>query len=252
METDPTTGRRPFWIEPHDHSLAFPDVELALREPDGLLAVGGDLSPQRIFNAYRHGIFPWYSDGQPILWWSPDPRSVLLPERLKISRSLRKTLRRGRFRVTLDKAFEAVIAACAAPRRDSDGTWITAEMAQAYRRLHHLGVAHSAECWNGERLVGGLYGLAIGRVFFGESMFSRESDASKTAFAFLVRQLRAWGFRLIDCQVHSPHLASLGAEQLARAEFVARLEDLCAQAPDVHDWRRDADTLDHGWDGASP
>jgi leucyl/phenylalanyl-tRNA--protein transferase len=227
----------PFWIHPSDTSLAFPDVSLALREPDGLLAVGGDLTPERILAGYRRGIFPWYGEDQPILWWSPDPRTVLYPDRFRLSKSLRRTLRRGRFGVTLDRAFERVIDACAAPRRGSAGTWITRDMAAAYTQLHSEGHAHSAECWLDDRLVGGLYGVAVGRIFFGESMFSRESDASKVAFAHLVRQLRAWGFALIDCQVHSEHLASLGAEQIPRAAFIRELDRWCA-----------ADGIDQAWE----
>jgi leucyl/phenylalanyl-tRNA--protein transferase len=222
-------NRRPFLLSPADPGEAFPDVNLALREPDGLLAVGGDLSTRRILSAYRHGIFPWYSDEQPILWWSPDPRTVLFPDALKVSRSLRKTLNQQRFRVTLDQAFNAVILACAEPRSDTSGTWITHEMADAYCDLHEQGAAHSVECWRDDRLVGGLYGVAIGRVFFGESMFSRESDASKVAFCHLVRQLQAWGFGLIDCQVYSSHLASLGATEIPRRRFVKYLDVLCTE-----------------------
>ena len=217
----------PFWIHPGDTSLSFPDTSLALREPDGLLAVGGDLAPDRLLAAYRRGIFPWYSEEQPILWWSPDPRTVLFPERLSISRSLRKRLRQMRFQVTLDQAFDDVINACAEPRPGSSGTWITAEMNEAYSRLHRSGYAHSVECRHQGKLVGGLYGVALGRVFFGESMFSHETDASKVAFAHLVRQLAAWDFALIDCQVYSSHLASLGAEEISRSEFVKQLDLLC-------------------------
>ena len=165
------TTQSPYWIEPGDPDLTFPDVNLAMREPDGLLAVGGDLTSERVLSAYRHGIFPWYSDNQPILWWSPDPRTVLFPSRLRISRSLRKTLRTARFEVTMDQAFRDVIVACAAPRPGSCGTWITRAMADAYSELHTRGSAHSVECWLAGQLVGGLYGVAIGRVFFGESMF---------------------------------------------------------------------------------
>jgi leucyl/phenylalanyl-tRNA--protein transferase len=203
----------------------FPDPALAETEPNGLLAVGGDLSPQRLRNAYRLGIFPWYSAGQPILWWSPDPRLVLFPDGLRISRSLRRTLRRGTFSISLDRAFGAVIRACAAPRPDADGTWILPEIARAYERLHALGLAHSAEAWQDDELVGGLYGVAIGRTFFGESMFSRASDASKVALVHLVRSLAAWGYALIDCQVYTPHLASLGAVEIPRAEFQRRLAE---------------------------
>lgn len=211
----------PYWLDPHDRSYAFPPVEQALREPDGLLAVGGDLAPERILSAYRHGIFPWFSPGQPILWWSPDPRAVLFPEKLKVSRSLRKTLNKGSFHVTFDSAFHEVIRACAdTPRRDQPGTWITPEMQQAYIRLHQLGHAHSAESWQGEELVGGLYGIRLGRVFYGESMFSRRTDASKVAFVHLVRRLQEEGVELIDCQVTTEHLLSLGAEAIPRRRFI--------------------------------
>jgi leucyl/phenylalanyl-tRNA--protein transferase len=238
--------QRPFWISPADPSHAFPDVNLALRDPDGLLAVGGDLSSERILAAYRHGIFPWYSDEQPILWWSPDPRTILLPTSLKVSRSLRKTLNRQRFRVTLDTAFQEVITACAEPRARSFGTWITRDMADAYCKLHTQGFAHSVECWREERLTGGLYGVAIDRVFFGESMFSRESNASKVAFCHLVRQLAAWGFGLIDCQVYSSHLASLGAMEIPRSRFVQHLDILC-DGNQHTDWEFDAGLLAKPW-----
>ncbi len=202
----------------------FPDPATAETEPDGLLAVGGDLSPVRLLNAYRRGIFPWYSAGQPLLWWSPDPRMVLFPERLHVSRSLRKSLRRDRYRVTFDRDFGAVIRACAAPREPEGGTWITPEMVAAYEELHRQGVAHSVEAWRGEELAGGLYGLFLGRIFFGESMFSRQSDASKVAFVHLVRTLKELGCPLIDCQVHSRHLESLGAERIPRRRFLRILE----------------------------
>jgi leucyl/phenylalanyl-tRNA--protein transferase len=217
----------PFWLEPDSDPASFPDPGYALQEPDGLLAVGGDLSPARLLNAYRQGIFPWYSDGQPILWWSPNPRAVLYPEKLRISRSLRKTLRRAPFRITLDSAFAEVIAACSEPRPDQAGTWITEEMRQAYIQLHRIGFAHSVECWEGEALVGGLYGVSLGKVFFGESMFARRSDASKVGFAHLVEQLKLWGFGLIDCQVHTGHLASLGAEDIPREHFLELLDSWC-------------------------
>ena len=219
--------QRPLWIAPGNRDLTFPDVNLALREPDGLLAIGGDLTPERVLAAYRQGIFPWYSDSQPILWWSPDPRTVLYPDSLKLSRSLRKTLRRGRFNVTMDKAFREVIGGCAGPRPGNSGTWITADMTRTYCILHETGFAHSVECWLDEQLVGGLYGVSLGRVFFGESMFSRATDASKVAFAHLVRQLRAWDFGLIDCQVYSAHLASLGAEEIPRSLFIKHLDLMC-------------------------
>jgi leucyl/phenylalanyl-tRNA--protein transferase len=217
----------PFWLDPESDPARFPDPGYALEEPNGLLAVGGDLSPARLLNAYRQGIFPWYSDEQPILWWSPNPRAVLFPDKLKISRSLRKNLRKRAFHVTLDTDFTSVIQACSEPRDDSDGTWITDEMKQAYIQLHRIGFAHSVECWEGDELVGGLYGVSMGKVFFGESMFSRRSDASKIGFAHLVEQLKEWEFGLIDCQVHSSHLASLGAEDVPRGEFLELLDVWC-------------------------
>jgi len=227
----------PFWLPAGNTGMEFPDASLALTEPDGLLAAGGDLSPQRLLNAYRNGIFPWYSDGQPILWWSPDPRTVLYPEKPKISRSLRKVLRQQRFELSYDRAFEQVIRACAEPRREEAGTWITAAMKQAYTELHRLGHAHSVECWQNNALVGGLYGVSIGRVFFGESMFSRATDASKVAFVTLARQLAQWNFALVDCQVYSPHLASLGACIIPRAEFLQLHDELCQQTPANETWR---------------
>ena len=215
------------WLESGGPVHAFPPVGRALREPNGLLAAGGDLRPERLLAAYRRGIFPWYEQGQPILWWSPDPRAVLYPHELRVSRSLRRTLARGELRTTFDTAFEAVVASCAAPRPDAVGTWITPEMAAAYTELHRLGWAHSVETRRGDELVGGLYGVAIGRVFFGESMFSRVTDASKIALVALVARLRERGFALIDCQVASAHLASLGAVEMPRRQFLHELEALC-------------------------
>jgi len=225
-----------FWVQANRMADDFPDTEEALQEPDGLLAAGGDLSPERLLSAYRNGIFPWFSAGQPILWWAPDPRSVLFPDRLKISRSLAKTLRRNRFEVSVDTAFSAVMHGCAEPRRDQPGTWITDTMLEAYTTLHRHGYAHSIECWHDGVLAGGLYGVAIGRVFFGESMFTRERDASKVALVALVERLRAWDFRLIDCQIHNPHLASLGAEVIPRTDFNRLLGDYCAAAPQPEAW----------------
>ena len=219
------------WLAPDDEDTPLPPPEYALREPDGLLAGGGSLSPKRLIDAYRCGIFPWYSAGQPILWWSPDPRAVLLPTHLKVSRSLRKRIRQARYTITYDQAFPAVVAACAAPRRGADGTWITQQMQRAYLHLHELGVAHSAEAWLNGVLVGGLYGVALGRVFFGESMFSRATDASKVAFVQLVQHLADHGYMLIDCQVHSEHLASLGAEDIPRREFIDLLKHWCDAPP---------------------
>ena len=217
----------PFWLEADSNPAHFPNPCFALEEPNGLLAVGGDLSPARLLNAYRQGIFPWYSDGQPILWWSPAPRAVLFPEQLKIRRSLRKRLRNGGFQLSLDSAFGEVIKACSAARQHQDGTWITAEMKQAYMHLHRLGFAHSVEVWLDGKLVGGLYGVSMGKVFFGESMFSKERDASKVALVYLVRQLLAWEFALIDCQVGSAHLASLGACEIPRERFLELLDQHC-------------------------
>ena len=205
---------------------AFPPVEKALLEPNGLLAAGADLSLERLLEAYKQGIFPWYNPGSPILWWSPDPRMVLFPDELKISHSLRKALRRQHYEIRMDTAFAQVIQACAAPRDASLGTWISSPMQIAYIRLHEAGFAHSVETWIDGELAGGLYGVALGRVFFGESMFSRVNNASKIALAHLVRQLQAWKFGLIDCQMSTPHLASLGAREIPRAEFSALLAKL--------------------------
>ncbi|HLU65384.1 MAG TPA: leucyl/phenylalanyl-tRNA--protein transferase [Kofleriaceae bacterium] len=202
--------------------LAFPPPELA--EESGLLAVGGDLRPERLLLAYQLGIFPWYHDGLPILWYSPDPRMVLEADRLVVNRSLRKSIRRGRYQVTLDTAFDRVIRACAeVPRPGQDGTWITSDMLAAYLRLHEIGYAHSVEAWDGAELAGGLYGVSLGGAFFGESMFARAPDASKVAFVALVEQLLRWDIRLIDCQVHTEHLERFGAEEWPRERYLARL-----------------------------
>jgi leucyl/phenylalanyl-tRNA--protein transferase len=200
----------------------FPGPELA--EPDGLLAVGGDLSPRRLLLAYSMGIFPWFNEGDPILWWSPDPRCILEPDQLKISRSLAKILRQGVFSVTFDQAFDQVISACARLRLEGgEGTWITDEMRQAYCLLHELGYAHSVESWKEGKLEGGLYGVCLGRCFFGESMFHRKANASKVALVTLAQRLQRHGFELIDCQLPTPHLESLGARQLPREEYLRRL-----------------------------
>ena len=230
------------WLDPDNDEQPFPHPERALREPDGLLAAGGSLSPRRLLRAYRRGIFPWYSPGQPILWWSPDPRLILLPEALRISRSLRKTLRRAVFKVSADCAFEAVISACAAPRA-VPGTWITADMHRAYMRLHRLGHAQSIETWQDGELVGGLYGVAVGRVFYGESMFSRVDDASKVALALLAAQLRRWSFAVIDCQVRTEHLLRLGAVEIPRATFLSLLERYCPLPGQEGAWQLDPDLL---------
>lgn len=214
----------------------FPPAHKALKSPNGLLAVGGCLSVPRLLNAYRQGIFPWYNPDEPILWWSPDPRLVLFPEQLVVSRSLRKTLRQKRFTFTIDRAFDAVIAACAMPRTEDAGTWITQEINEAYCELHRMGIAHSAEAWQDGELVGGLYGVAMGRVFFGESMFHTKTDASKVAFACLVEKLKAWDYQLVDCQVHTPHLASLGAVNCSRTEFMQLLNAYCDMPPHPLAW----------------
>ncbi|MGH7147059.1 MAG: leucyl/phenylalanyl-tRNA--protein transferase [Nitrospiraceae bacterium] len=209
-----------FVLASNGQDLRFPPIDQA--SPEGLLAVGGDLRPERLLEAYRHGIFPWYSDDQPILWWSPDPRTVLFPDKLHISRSLKRSFRPGLFSVTLDQCFRDVMKHCAEPRPQypDGGTWITAEMLEAYQRLHELGYAHSVETWQEGQLVGGLYGVALGGVFFAESMFARVSDASKVALVSLVRQLQTWGFRLMDCQQSSPHVMALGAESIPRRDFL--------------------------------
>jgi len=225
-------------LNPHDRNQPFPDVSLALKEPNGLLAVGGCLSPRRLVNAYRHGIFPWYGEGEPILWWSPDPRLVLFPEKLHVSRRLRKTMKGTEFSCSYDTCFDQVIDACAETRARADGTWISPEIRQAYCQLHELGLAHSFETRRDGKLVGGLYGLSLGRVFFGESMFHRESDASKAAFAFAVKHLQEWGYRLIDCQVYTDHLVSLGAEEIPRKAFILLLDDYCDLPPSVSAWRK--------------
>jgi leucyl/phenylalanyl-tRNA---protein transferase len=213
------------WLKPSDPVEAFPPVTRALEDPDGLLCAGGDLDPARILAAYRRGIFPWYAEGQPILWWSPDPRMVLFPDELRVTRSLRKNLRHRGYRVTFDAAFAQVVAECAdSGTRAFEGTWISPDMYAAYVELHRQGHAHSVEVWLGERLVGGLYGLELGHVFFGESMFSTATDASKVALFHQVAALRSRGIELIDCQVASDHLFSLGARLIPRLEFVARLE----------------------------
>jgi leucyl/phenylalanyl-tRNA--protein transferase len=223
----------------------FPPIGRALRSPNGLLAAGGDLSAPRLLEAYRHGIFPWFSPGEPILWWSPDPRMVLIPGEINISRSFAKVLRNTAYEVRCDTAFEQVMRGCAAPRANHKsgghhGTWISEDMIAAYCALHELGYAHSVETWMDGKLTGGLYGIAIGRMFYGESMFSHASNASKLALAHLARQLERWQFGMIDCQMNTPHLASLGAREIPRGEFIARLRELINCEP-VKRWQFDAD-----------
>ena len=218
-----------FCLQDNSFVDCLPDASLALDEPDGLLAMGGKLDPEILLDAYKKGIFPWYSEEQPIMWWSPNPRCVLFPEDIKISRSLRKTLRKEIFKVTFDQAFGEVIEACAKPRPDSAGTWITPAIKTAYQLLYDQGYAHSVECWHQDRLVGGLYGIAIGKVFFGESMFSLINDASKVALIYLVKQLIGSQFTLLDCQVTTKHLLSLGACEIPRQQFLSLLMQYCSK-----------------------
>lgn len=220
-------GNKLYWVADNVIAEDFPDVDSALRDPDGLLAIGGDLDPGRLLDAYRRGIFPWYSQGQPVLWWSPDPRCVLKPSDVRVSRSLGKTLRRGHLRVTFNRAFERVVRRCAEPRRGNSDTWITSDVETAYTSLYRRGHALSVETWHGDELAGGLYGVVLGRVFFGESMFSRVTDASKVALVHLARQLDARGFRLIDCQIYSRHLSTLGAKPIPRKLFTSILRNYC-------------------------
>jgi leucyl/phenylalanyl-tRNA--protein transferase len=221
------------WLRPEDPPDAFPPVTEALDDPNGLLCAGGDLSPARLLEGYRRGIFPWYAEGQPILWWSPDPRAVLLPREFHVSRRLARTLRNQGYTNSVDAAFDEVVRNCGDRSLRPEGTWITPAMREAYHRLHRLGYAHSVETWLGARLAGGVYGVALGRVFFGESMFSLERDASKVAMARLVEELLGRGYELIDCQVASAHLASLGARSMPRTAFVARLQQtILGPSPD--------------------
>lgn len=224
------------WLPPDCPADSFPAVTTALDEPDGLLAAGGDLSPERLLRAYRNGIFPWYDEGQPLLWWSPDPRCVFLPGDYRISRRLRRSLRTSSAEIRIDTAFADVIRACAGARRSQQGTWITADMIDAYYRLHELGWAHSIEVWDSGSLVGGLYGLAIGAAFFGESMFSTSPNASKFALLVLAGMLDSGAFTILDCQVVSGHLLSLGARTLPRSRFVQQLESACSAPKRFENW----------------
>lgn len=216
--------------------IRFPDPTQAECDPDGLIAVGGDLSPRRLLNAYRQGIFPWYSEHQPVLWWSPDPRTLLYPEQLHVSRSLRRQMRRGGLTLRMDSAFDEVVAGCAGPRRDQDGTWILPEVQDAYIHLHHIGVAHSIELWERRRLVGGMYGVALGGAFFGESMFSLTPNASKIVMVHLCEQLLAHGFHFLDCQVFNPHLGRMGAVEVPRSVFLQQLDHALLSDADHRIW----------------
>ena len=216
----------------------FPDVDTALENPNGLLAAGGDLSPQRLLDAYAHGIFPWYSQGEPILWWSPDPRMVFATDMAHVSTRLRRWLRGCDWTIRADTAFAQVMRACAAPRATQHGTWITREMLDAYTGLHALGYAHSVEVYDSERLVGGIYGVAVGHMFFGESMFSAATNASKVALLALCRVLRGWGFPLLDAQVESPHLLTLGAFNMPRKQFRSEVTRLCTMPDSTGAWRQ--------------
>lgn len=228
------------WLSERDSPQAFPPVERALSEPDGLLAAGGDLSPPRLLEAYRRGIFPWYSRGQPILWWCPDPRAVLRPDRMKVSRSLAKSIRNRGFETRIDCAFRDVLRYCGSTELRPGGTWLSPEMRAAYLRLHKLGYAHSVETWLNDRLVGGLYGIAVGRVFFGESMFSIERDASKVALKRLCDELLARGYHIIDCQMATSHLMSLGAELIPRSEFIEILREYVGTDLEAKPWNAPA------------
>ena len=222
-----------------DRRTPFPPVETALAEPDGLLAAGADLSAERLLAAYRQGIFPWFNEGQPILWWSPDPRMVLFPAELHVSRSLNKRLKKQDYEIRFDTAFREVVKACASvPRAGQDGTWITADMLAAYCNLHELGYAHSVETWMDGKLAGAIYGVAIGRMFYGESMFHRVTDASKIALVHLMRHLEKHGFGMMDCQMKTEHLASLGAREIPRIEFLRRLEELVNSPQEACKWKQ--------------
>ena len=230
------------WLDPSDANAPFPPVHRALRDPDGLLAVGGDLSVERLMHAYQNGIFPWYEADQPILWWSPDPRGVLHLDELHVSRSLRKKLRYierdGIWTITIDQAFKKTMLACAAPRAYAENTWITSDMVDAYVNLHKAGHAHSLEVWDeNNKLIGGIYGVASGAIFFGESMFSTETDSSKVAITYLVEYLKRWDYKMIDCQLPSEHLCTLGARAIPREAFLLILEKYLALSPAEQSWK---------------
>ena len=237
-----------FQLDGTPPDTGFPDPQLAESEPDGLLAVGGDLSRARLLHAYHQGIFPWYAEGQPLLWWSPDPRTVLYPGDVHVSRSLRRRLRKGGLILRIDQAFEQVTIGCAAPREGQDGTWLLPEMRCAYSELHRAGDAHSIELWQEDELVGGLYGVSLGQAFFGESMFSRVPDASKIVMVYLAELLGRHGFAFLDCQVFNPHLASMGALEISRSRFLDELHAATAQPGDTQTWQHpplDCRDLEH-------
>ncbi len=228
------------WLDSYNSNTPFPNTENALQNPEGLLAAGGDLSVTRLLNAYRNGIFPWYEDGQPILWWSPNPRGVLHTDRFRISASFRKILRKHKWIVTFDGDFKRTVISCAAPRSHARGTWITNEMTEAYTTLHQHRYAHSVELWDyQERLVGGIYGVMIGKMFFGESMFSFQTNASKVALAYVVSHLHHWDCPLLDCQLPSSHLSSLGAEAISRRDYINTMTPLCNKEQDCIKWKLD-------------
>lgn len=229
------------WLDPI--SCEFPPISSALDDPNGLLAAGGDLSPQRLLKAYSKGIFPWFNPGEPILWWSPDPRCSIEPGQIHLSRSLKKAIRKTDFELSFDRNFEEVVQACSQPRQYSEETWISTEMQTAYLKLHNSGHAHSVELWQDDQLCGGLYGIAIGKLFFGESMFSRRDNCSKIAFAFFARQLQKWGYALIDCQIENAHLTSMGAHTIPRTEFQRYLDNYLTEQPG-HEWVFDINEQD--------
>ena len=224
-----TSNNKLYWVTDNIIADTFPPVNSALRDPDGLLAIGGDLTVERLLDAYSKGIFPWYSQGQPVLWWSPDPRCVLVPEEIHISRSLSKTIRKNSFNVTFNTAFHDVIKKCAQPRKGNPDTWITNEIIHAYSELNDIGHILSVECWHNDLLVGGLYGVILGQIYFGESMFSHMPNASKVALAHLTTELKNRNFRLIDCQIFSKHLQSLGAKPIPRNLFINTLKHYCVR-----------------------
>jgi len=229
------------WLDPRNPRQPFPPASQAMRDPNGLLAIGGDLSATRLLGAYAQGVFPWYNPDEPILWWCPDPRAVLFPADFHVSRSLARRLRHNDYAITVNRAFPAVLEACSGPRARGRGTWLGPEMKRAYQDLHERGHAQSIEVWQGRELAGGLYGVSLGRAFYGESMFSRIDDGSKIALHYLCRQLRAWDFELMDCQISSPHLATLGAVEIPREQFLGRLRAAVAQPAPTGRWRFDVE-----------